>query len=107
MPAISSRKICHRYSTPRVLRPSSFDTSRLRSNLRTSSIAPSPELDVYTGIGENAKKARAASRFPELPAKPSRGSNFRLRYYPEGPMQSVLITGGAAFIGQNLVHAWR
>ena len=22
-------------------------------------------------------------------------------------MQSVLVTGGAGFIGQNLVHAWR
>jgi len=26
---------------------------------------------------------------------------------PKPPMQRVLITGGAGFIGQNLVHAWR
>src|SRR3954469_13436968 len=33
-------------------------------------------------------------------------SNRRLRDRG-GAMQSVLITGGAGFIGQNLVHAWR
>src|SRR5205807_7958286 len=26
---------------------------------------------------------------------------------PEASMQNILITGGAGFIGQNLVHAWR
>src|SRR6185295_2831466 len=34
------------------------------------------------------------------------GSKLRLRDR-RGSMQSVLITGGAGFIGQNLVHAWR
>src|SRR3954470_7226587 len=33
-------------------------------------------------------------------------SKLRLRDR-RGSMQSVLITGGAGFIGQNLVHAWR
>src|SRR3954447_14954600 len=31
----------------------------------------------------------------------------RLAIGPEIWMQNVLITGGAGFIGQNLVHAWR
>jgi dTDP-glucose 4,6-dehydratase len=38
---------------------------------------------------------------------PFQGNIFRMPGNAEIQMQSVLITGGAGFIGQNLVHAWR